>query len=349
MVLSTVVYTQAFAQYLGVQNYNIPSWIKNTAKWWGEGQISDSDFIASIKYLIENKILQITDVDNQESEEYQELNQQLESYKKQTKRLEAENNALKRTNVFLKSQIDTYEYQLSIYEDDVRQSKELIEQYQDYANELQEWAKKYETSQQTGPPVTTIKDETVHWEFSDSKGNRYGWQMPITTYEYLLQNKPYEYVLLELPDEQTVRVVDLTKFVGKSFENVIDEIYDNSQSDGDFLYEVWYLVSQMTIYSTELEETPRYALETFSRGAGDCEDTAILIADMLRSSKYARDWKIQLVYFDSDNPTEPQGVNHVAIYVDTGNMATFIESTAKTVEAANAWNDKRVFGWWYDV
>ena len=41
------------------QNYNIPTWIKNNAKWWSEGQIGDSDFISGIKYLIENDVMVI--------------------------------------------------------------------------------------------------------------------------------------------------------------------------------------------------------------------------------------------------------------------------------------------------
>ena len=41
------------------QNYNIPNWIKNNAKWWSEGQIGDSDFVSGIKYLIENDIMKI--------------------------------------------------------------------------------------------------------------------------------------------------------------------------------------------------------------------------------------------------------------------------------------------------
>jgi len=41
------------------QTTTIPSWVKNTAKWWGEGQISDSDYIQSLQWLIDNGILNI--------------------------------------------------------------------------------------------------------------------------------------------------------------------------------------------------------------------------------------------------------------------------------------------------
>jgi hypothetical protein len=39
------------------QSYSIPSWIKNNAKWWSEGQISDSDFINGTQYLLQQEII----------------------------------------------------------------------------------------------------------------------------------------------------------------------------------------------------------------------------------------------------------------------------------------------------
>lgn len=38
---------------------NIPNWIKNNAKWWSEGSLSDSDFVQGIQYLIKQKIVNI--------------------------------------------------------------------------------------------------------------------------------------------------------------------------------------------------------------------------------------------------------------------------------------------------
>lgn len=47
-----------------VQNITIiPDWIKNNAKWWSSEQISDSEFIESLQYLIDNEILVISDED----------------------------------------------------------------------------------------------------------------------------------------------------------------------------------------------------------------------------------------------------------------------------------------------
>lgn len=41
------------------ENY-IPSWIKNNAKWWSTGQIEDSDFTKGIQWLLQNKVIIIS-------------------------------------------------------------------------------------------------------------------------------------------------------------------------------------------------------------------------------------------------------------------------------------------------
>ena len=38
---------------------DIPSWIKNNAKWWSEGSIGDNDFVQGIQYLIKEGIMKI--------------------------------------------------------------------------------------------------------------------------------------------------------------------------------------------------------------------------------------------------------------------------------------------------
>ncbi|MDE1763641.1 MAG: hypothetical protein KGH88_05295 [Thaumarchaeota archaeon] len=41
------------------QQFHIPSWIKNNAKWWYEGKIGDPDFVKGIQYLIQNNIMTV--------------------------------------------------------------------------------------------------------------------------------------------------------------------------------------------------------------------------------------------------------------------------------------------------
>jgi len=45
-----------------VKKAQIPLWIKNNAKWWSEGLISDSDFLGGIEYMIREKIMVISDL-----------------------------------------------------------------------------------------------------------------------------------------------------------------------------------------------------------------------------------------------------------------------------------------------
>jgi len=38
---------------------NIPNWIKNSAKWWSEGLLSDEDFTKGLEYLVKKEIIKV--------------------------------------------------------------------------------------------------------------------------------------------------------------------------------------------------------------------------------------------------------------------------------------------------
>ncbi|MEM4253504.1 MAG: peptidase, partial [Candidatus Nitrosotenuis sp.] len=40
-------------------DYQIPSWIKNNAKWWADGSIGDKDFVNGIQYLIQQGVMKV--------------------------------------------------------------------------------------------------------------------------------------------------------------------------------------------------------------------------------------------------------------------------------------------------
>ncbi len=46
---------------------SIPGWIKDYAKGWAEGQITESDFVSGIEYMIKEKIIYIPDLPSQAS------------------------------------------------------------------------------------------------------------------------------------------------------------------------------------------------------------------------------------------------------------------------------------------
>jgi len=229
---------------------------------------------------------------------------------------------------------------------EIRSMKSASDEYVKEVEEFYEGIEEYLTEESL-KPKTTISEQKINWEVSDSKGNKYNWSMPIESYEsFVRATEPQATLRLETDTGKIFTVRDHTKFVQTGFKNVIDQVYDNSDNDADFVREVWYIVSQLTTYSYDIGEDPRWALKTLSRGGGDCEDTAILIAEMLKSSKHTNNWEINLVYFDAYNPDNPQTMNHVAVHVKDGNNDYIIESTAK--ENPYAWPDG-VTGWFFEV
>ena len=54
-----IIGTDALNPFLIETEIEIPSWIKNNAGWWYDGQIDDEAFVQGIQYLITNGILQI--------------------------------------------------------------------------------------------------------------------------------------------------------------------------------------------------------------------------------------------------------------------------------------------------
>ena len=197
--------------------------------------------------------------------------------------------------------------------------------------------------------TTAIENGKIRWTLFDSKNNQYDWEISIQTYESYIQLSTYPKQTIQYSDGRIQKIGEFSNYVENSFTNVIDDIYENSCDDADFIFEVWYIVSNLTVYSSDIGEHPRYAIETLVRGGGDCEDTVILMADMLKSSKHTKNWKIQMVYFDSHNPTNPKHVNHVALAVDTGTSRGILETTAKNISDLNIWNINTVVGYWSDV
>jgi len=58
-VISVVIVSVSVTSISAQSQTNIPSWIKNTALWWGEGNISDDDFLGAMQFLIKEGILVI--------------------------------------------------------------------------------------------------------------------------------------------------------------------------------------------------------------------------------------------------------------------------------------------------
>ena len=264
-----------------------------------------------------------SDVYGDLSGKYTRLEQDFGTLKDRNSQLVGENTSLKSSRTLLQQQID--------------------------AEKLKRESAERNVSAAPKPPYTMMHGREMTWVFHDSKGNLYHWTLPVDTYRQVIEAKqPQDMLTLRKSDGSTITVRDHTKFVDNwSFKDVVDQIYANSKSDEDFAYELWYITSEMTTYSADIGEQPRWALETFSEAGGDCEDFAILIASMIKSSAHTKDWQVQMVFFDLDHPQKAQDVNHVALYVKTPKFSSFIETTDKN-NGLDFWHGN-IDGWYFDV
>lgn len=46
-------------EILSSQSLIVPEWIKNNARWWADGIITENDFVNGLKYMVEKGIIQI--------------------------------------------------------------------------------------------------------------------------------------------------------------------------------------------------------------------------------------------------------------------------------------------------
>lgn len=138
--------------------------------------------------------------------------------------------------------------------------------------------------------------------------------------------------------------IDLRPYIFKDyFLNVSSNLCSRHTDDESKIREVWNMVTQLCPYVGELKDTPRLPLETLLFGGGDCEDVAVLTASILKAMSSS--WTVQLVYMDSDNPTDLKKLNHVTVFVDTGTYKTFVEST----QGVNMSPFQSVDGFYVDV
>ena len=61
LVVSVTATTMTFAQ----SDLLIPSWVKTTALWWGQGAIGDSEFVNLVQFLIDRNLIVVPDNTNQ--------------------------------------------------------------------------------------------------------------------------------------------------------------------------------------------------------------------------------------------------------------------------------------------
>jgi len=59
LIFSVIIVSSLTTNSIFAEESEMPQWIKNTAGWWSDGQIADSDFIQGMEFLINQEIIQV--------------------------------------------------------------------------------------------------------------------------------------------------------------------------------------------------------------------------------------------------------------------------------------------------
>jgi len=235
------------------------------------------------------------------------------------------------------------------YNDLQSSHEELCNEYDELLAEYTDTQLKYidaleELGQSLKVPYTAISGREITCAWEDMDGELHMWTWPVDTYRAWIESpKPSETVLLNCGG--TVYTLhDFVPYVRADFfSTVIPSFYQECADEWTFAQEVFNLVTQLTVYSEDIGEVPRWPVETITEAGGDCEDLAILFASLIKAAPYTYD--LELIYMDADNPTDTQEPNHVIVKIGNNDWTVFAECTS-----AQGWDYyDRVVGWYYDL
>ena len=255
------------------------------------------------------------------------------------------NQELLKNNTDLQAKVDNTTRDLQ------SQTKKNEKLQNDYKALENRYNKLHDTAQM--PPYILIHERSVTLAFYSLKKTIIYWEIPFDDFESSLERgnasrtslfRGQDTLKLINQDKEEYKVEDFRKYVEPGpFAEKMKMLYQQSEDDEQFIREVWTIVGQLTNYVSEKDETPRYPLETLLSGGGDCEDTSILFASMIKAAPV--DWKVSLIYLNADTPTVSSQPNHVMVSVKTPTKDYIIETTSKTTIQPFP----NVHGWWLDL
>ena len=60
LLFALIAGVAAFPLAASAQSDAVPAWVKNTAGWWADDQISETEFVNSMEYLIDSGIIDVS-------------------------------------------------------------------------------------------------------------------------------------------------------------------------------------------------------------------------------------------------------------------------------------------------
>ena len=250
----------------------------------------------------------------------------------------------------------------------VLEYNDIVDKYNSLADKYNIILKDYESIKTNYliPPYIQVLNRTIVLKFQfENDTSTQTWSWPIEDLEtsffkgkimrekdidemdlYIpnLSNKFKDYSRYNFINEQMA--IELRPYIETEyFEEFGKYIYNKFSTDEERIGAVWYIITNLIRYTPEIKETPRLPLETLLGAGGDCKDSSILIASILKSMN--SEWNVSLVYIDTNNLEDPKDLNHVIVYIDTGNYSTYIETISN--EIINPYYEKEINGFYFEI
>ena len=181
------------------------------------------------------------------------------------------------------------------------------------------------------PALVSVPDEAITRKFTWKYGGiDWHWEAEISKQLYqTLHNKPRPrvkncsvYVTQSLDDEFFQKLASALRAEGEKMGFTDNQIMELAIS---FVQSLPY---SYDIDTTGLEEYKRYPIETLADGTGDCEDTAYLLAELLRTMNY----DAILLYYSEEHTAvgvADSGNMYGSYYEYKGNRYFYVESTGE--------------------
>ena len=222
----------------------------------------------------------------------------------------------------------------------------LVDDYDDLLNDYNEILDDYENLY---APSTLIKNGTIHWRFYALDESVAEWTVNISSYRaYITFTKPTDYVRLKNSDTGEIYLAtDIIEYVQPEFFSKVIDTLSDGRTANEFVDEVVNLKNQLITYTTGLENVHKWSAETLTEGTGNCGDTTILVASLLKAGEEKENYglKVHIWYCDAYHMKEPQEVNHAIVGVE------YLNGDYELIETTSDYyyTYDEVVGWKFEV
>jgi hypothetical protein len=198
-------------------------------------------------------------------------------------------------------------------------------------------------------PCSYIKNGNFTFVFKLQNGSVENWYFPQSEYDHYLTAPKYTPVIsLKLSNGTSVETYDYRALITPSFFANAAPSLTAGHNAKQFLNEVINIKNQLTVFSLVFQNTSAYPAVILAKGTGDCKDFAVLMASIIEAGNIQANYgmKVQFVYVDAYNLSDPKTINHLLLYV------TFANGTGEFIDTTNILNGPTtpiINGWYFNL